>query len=146
MPILEDGVRSSTSYHGRGMFRFDRIGYENKKLLKEIKKRKRNEFRSESRDKRLIPMQVLQVLWNLNFLPGKKRPEEGMRIRVFLEFLRNGQYRNEKNRALGIWLHDKVEREEFPTEDLRHDMLVGKAGDKLVPVSYLRTIPGTIYS
>ena len=141
MSILEDGVMSSTSYHGRGMFRFDRISYKHKRLLKDITKKQRRKFENY----RLIPWQLLYVLWDMGYLPGEKGPAEGMRVRGFLEFLRNGQYRDKKNRALGVWLHDKVEQEEFPAKDLRYDMLVGRAGDKLVPISYLRTIPGTIF-
>ena len=49
MSLLEDGVFSSTSYHGRGMFRFDRIGYKNKKLLKEINQRQRNKFKEKKK-------------------------------------------------------------------------------------------------
>ena len=71
MSILEDGVLSSTSYHGRGMFRFDRIGYKNKILLKKIIPRQRNKFKGD----RLIPSKLLQVLWNLDYLPGGKGPQ-----------------------------------------------------------------------
>ena len=141
MSILEDGVFSSTSYHGRGMFRFNRISYEHKMLLKSITKKQRRKYRNH----KLIPWQLLSVLWGLGYIPGEKRPIEGMRVRVFLEFLRNGQYRDEKNRALGVWLHDKVEQEEFPTKDLSTEVFVKGEGGKLVPVSYLRKIPGTIF-
>ena len=141
MSTLEDCVFSSTSYHGRGMFIFDRISDEQQLLLKTITKRQRRKFISH----RLIPRQVLQVLWVLGYLPGEKRFQEGMRVKVFLEFLRYGKYRDEKNRALGVWLHDKVEQEEFPTKHLSIEVFVKGEGGKLVPVSYLRKIPGTIF-
>jgi hypothetical protein len=63
MSILRDGVFSSTSYHGRGMFGFDRSSYKNKLVLKSIKKRQRRKFK----DHGLIPKQVLQVLWDLGY-------------------------------------------------------------------------------
>ena len=141
MSILEDGVLSSTSYHGRGMFRFDRIGYKNKMLLKEITPRQRNKFKYD----RLIPCKVLQVLWNLGYLPGEKQPQEGMRVKAFLKFLRNGQYLNEKNNARGVWLHDKIEQEEFPPGELSSEILIIDEGGKFVPISYLKRIPGTIF-
>jgi hypothetical protein len=86
----------------------------------------------------------IQVLWNLGYLPGGKGPQEGMRVKVFLEFLRNGCYRNEKNCALGVWLHDKIEQEEFPTKDLSYEMLIKDEGHKFILVSNLREISGTI--
>jgi hypothetical protein len=141
MSTLDDFVFSSKSYHGRGMFRFDRISYEHKMLLKSITKGQRIKFRNY----RLIPRQVLQVLWDLDYLPGGKKPHEGMRVKVFLEFLRQGKYRDEKNRAIGVGLHDKIEQEEFPTKDLSYEVFVKGQGGKLIPISYLRKIPGTIF-
>lgn len=141
MSILKDGVFSSTSYHGRGMFRFDLISYEHKMLLKSITKRQRRKFITV----KMIPQQVLQVFWNLGFLPGKAKPQEGMRVQVFLKFLRHGNYRDEKNHALGIWLCDKVEQEECPIKNVTHEIFIKCGRGKFMPVSEIRKEPGTIF-
>ena len=115
-------------------------------LLKEMNKRQRNKFiKVKLKYNRLIPSKLLQVLWNLGYLPGEKGPQEGMRVKAFLKFLRNGWYCNEKNRALGVWLHDKIEQEEFPTKDLNYEMLIKDEGDEFVLVSNLRKESGTIF-
>ena len=114
MSILKDGVFSSISYHGRGMFSFDRICDEHKKLLKSIKPRQRKKFENNG----LVPRQLLQVLWDLDFLPTEKRPQEGMRIPGLLKLLREGKYRDEKQRARGVLLHDKIDQEEYPSSKM----------------------------
>lgn len=141
MSILEDGVFSSISYHGKGMFRFDRISYENKMLLKGIKERQRRKFKG----RKLIPKQVLQVLWSLGYLPDEKRPQGGMRVKIFLGFLRHGKYRNKKNHALGVWLHDKIEQEECQSDDITLEIFIKCGRGKFMPVSILREEPGTIF-
>jgi len=141
MSILKDGVFSSISYHGHGIFRFDRICYEHKKLLKSIKPRQRKKFENNG----LIPCQLLQVLWDRDFLPTEKRPQESMRIPGLLKLLRKGQYRDEKNRARGILLHDKIDQEEYPSQNVTHETFVKYGRGKFMPVSFLRKEPGTIF-
>ena len=141
MSFLEDGVLSSTSYYGRGFFRFDRIGDANKKLLKKIVKRQRRKFK----DDKLIPRQLLQVLWNLGYVPGTKAPKEGMRNGAFLKFLRQGQYPNQKNRANGVWLHDKIEQEEGSSGNITNEIFIKCGERKFGAVSILRKEPGTIF-
>jgi len=141
MSILKDGVFSSISYHGQGIFRFDRISYEHKKLLKSIKSRQRKKFENIG----LVPRQLLQVLWDLGFLPSEKRPEEGMRISGLLKYLREGKYRDEKNRARGILLHDKIDQEEYPSQNVTHETFIKYGRGKFMPVSFLRKEPGTIF-
>ena len=141
MSVLEDGVFSSISYHGRGMFRFDRICYEHKKLLKSIKPRQRKKFENNG----LVPRQLLQVLWDLDFLPTEKRPQEGMRIPGLLKLLREGRYRDEKHRAKGVLLHDKIDQEECRSQNVTHEIFVKCGQNKFMPVSFLRKVPGTIF-
>ena len=141
MTVLGDGVYSSISYYGRSMFSFDRICYEHKKLLKSIKPRQRKKFKN----KHLVPWQLLQVLWNLDFLPTEKRPQEGMRIPGLLKLLREGQYRDEKQRAKGVLLHDKIDQEESRPENVTYEILIKCGQNKFMPVSYLRNVPGTIF-
>ena len=143
MSVLEDGVFSSISYHGRSIFSFDRICYEHKKLLKSIKPRQRKKFEYKG----LVPWQLLQqVLWDMGFLPTENRPQEGMRIPELLKLLREGRYRDDKQRARGVLLHDTIDLEESgPEENATYDILVGFGHGKLTPVSYLRKIPGTIF-
>jgi hypothetical protein len=142
MTVLEDGVYSSISFYGRSMFSFDRISYEHKKLLKSIKPRQRKKFKNM----KLVPWQLLQVLWDLDFLPTEKRPQEGMRISELLKLLRKGQYRDDKQRSRGVLLHDTIDQEEFRSEaNETYEILVECGRGKFVPVSYLRKIPGTIF-
>jgi hypothetical protein len=142
MSILEDGVFSSVSYHGHGIFRFDRICDEHKTLLKSIKPRQRKKFRKNG----LVPRQLLQVLWELDFLPGEKSPQEGMRIPALLEFLRElGLYRNETNRLRGALLHDRIDEEECPYHRPTDEMFIRVGRNKFMPISALRKQPGTIF-
>jgi len=142
MTVLEDGVYSSVSYLGRNMFSFDRISHKHKKLLKSIKPRQRKRFEY----KRLVPWQLLQVLWDLDFLPTEKRPQEGMRIPELLKLLREGRYRDDKQRSRGVLLRDTIDREESgPEETATYDILVECGKGKFLPISYLRKIPGTIF-
>ena len=141
MSILKDGVFSSISYHGRGMFRFNCISTEHKKLIKSIKPRQRKKFENNG----LVPHQLLRVLWDLDFLPGKKRPTEGMRIPRLLKFLKEGKYRDDKNRTRGVLLHDKIDQEEYPSCDVTHETFVKCGRGKFMPVSILREEPGTIF-
>jgi hypothetical protein len=141
MSILKDGVFTSISYHGRGMFRFDRISIDHKKLLKSIKPRQRRKFENNG----LVPRQLLQVLWDLGFLPSQKRPKEGMRIPGLLRFLREGKYRDEKNRARGVLLHDKIDKEEYPSGNATQETFIKCGRGKFMPVSILRKEPGTIF-
>ena len=142
MTVLEDGVYSSISYYGRSMFSFDRICFEHKKLLKNIKPRQRKKFEN----KRLVPRQLLQVLWDLDFLPTENRPQEGMRIPELLKLLREGRYRDDKQRARGVLLRDTIDLEESGSEkNATYEILVQCGEGKFMPVSYLRKIPGTIF-
>ena len=141
MSILKDGVFNSISYHGRGIFRFDRICYEHKKLLKSIKPRQRKKFENNG----LVPRQLLQVLWDLDFLPSETRPQEGMKIPALLKFLREGRYRNETNRVRGVLLHDRIDQEECPSHNPTHEIYIKCGQDKFMPVSFLREEPGTIF-
>lgn len=138
--ILRDAVFSSTSRYGLGMFRFDRISNENKHLIKNISKHQRRHFTN----KKQVPWQVLEVLWDMDNLPGNRPPKQGMKIRELCDLLANGNYRDEINRIHGIRLRDKIEREEFPELEIRPEWCVGE-GRNRIPVSYLRKIPGTIF-
>ena len=141
MSLLEDGVFSSTSYRGLGLFRFDSISYAQKKLLKSIKPRQRRKFKNNG----LVPWQLLHVLWDMDFLPTKNRPQEGMRIPDLLKLLREGRYRDDKQRARGILLHDKIDEEECLSNQVVNEIFIKGGQGKFVPVSFLREIPGTIF-
>jgi hypothetical protein len=143
MSILYDGVFSSISYHGRGMFKFNSICDEHKKLLKSIKQRQRKKFKNHG----IVPRQLLKVLWDLDFLPNEKWPEEGMRIPGLLKFLREGKYRDKGNHARGILLHDKIDQEEYPSKIITHETLIqwGQSKKIFVLVSNEREKQGTIF-
>lgn len=140
MSIIEDAVFSSTSRSGQGIFKFNQISYENKMELKDISKRQRKNFKEE----KLIPNQVLKVFFNMGFLPEKESPKQEMRINDLINYLKNGKYQDSKNRDKGTLLRDRIEEEEFPESEFGDEKFV-KSGGKLIPVSYLRTIPGTIF-
>ena len=141
MALLEDGVFSSTSYLGLGQFRFDCISYEHKMLIKSIKPRQRKKFSQL----RLVPWQLLHVLWDMDFLPTENKPTEGMRVPALLNLLREGQYRDEKQRARGVLLHDTIEAEESgPEENVNYEVFVKVGQSKFMPVSHIRNMPGTI--
>ena len=141
MALLEDGVFSSTSYRGLGQFRFDCIPYEHKMLLKSIKPRQRKKFNNLG----LVPWQLLHVLWDMDFLPTEKRPQEGMRIPALLKLLREGQYRDDKQRARGVLLHDTID-EELPgsEENVNYEVFIKVGQSKFMPVSHIRSMPGAI--
>ena len=141
MSMLKEGVLGSLSIYGDGLFRFERISQEQKNLLKSIKTRQRKKFENHG----LVPRQVLQVLWDLDFLPGESQPQEGMRIPALLNFLKEGRYRNETNWKRGRLLHDRIDQEEFPTHRPTDEMFVRVGRSKFMPISALRKIPGTIF-
>jgi len=139
--LKKEGVLGSLSCHGDGLFRFERFSQEHKNLLRSIKPRQRKKFENHG----LVPPQVLQVLWDLDFLPGENRPQEGMRIPGLLKFLKEGRYRNEANRRRGTLLHDRIDQEEFPTRRPTDEMFIRVGRSKFMPISALRRIPGTIF-
>jgi hypothetical protein len=142
MSILSEGVFSSISFHGLGVFRFDRISYEHKVLLKSISKRDRQKFDRLG----LVPKQLLQVFWDLGFLPGEVRPKEGMRIQKLLDFLQNGHYLDDRSCARGKYLRAKIMDEVSTTPDLPdHEIFLKCGRGKFVPLSHLRETPGTIW-
>ena len=141
MSMSNDGVLGSLSYRGDGLFRVERMSKEHKKLLRSIKPRQRKKLENHG----LVPRQVLQVLWDLDFLPGENRPQEGMRIPELLGFLREGRYCNETNRRRGTLLHDRIHQEEFPTHRPSDEMFIRVGRSKFMPISALRKIPGTIF-
>jgi hypothetical protein len=127
---------------GYNMFKSNQLSDDNKQLLSSITNRQRKKFL----DKKIVPIPVLEILWDLDFLPGKRPPREGMRIKALLEFLKNGEYRDEKNRALGVLLRETIEKEECPEHDFGDEKFVWDDKDEtFIPVSYIRTQPGTIF-
>ncbi|MFH2058588.1 MAG: hypothetical protein ABIJ59_06780 [Pseudomonadota bacterium] len=144
MSLLKGGVYYKLNTN-KGNFYKD-LSDECESLLNSIKRRKREKFNCEKdTDKKLIPQQLLQVLWNRGFLPGKEIPKEGMRLKPFLDLLSHGDYMDQRHRYKGIWLRDKIYDEEFPSQKREPAIFVGINNKNLLPVSYLRTIPGTIY-
>ena len=107
MSLLDDLIFSSCDYHGRGMFRFGQISFQIK--IKSINGRQRKKFKKLG----LIPQPALEVLWDLEFLPGEIAQGEGMRIPLLMSFLKNGRFRNQQNKANGLWLLEKIIKEEI---------------------------------
>jgi hypothetical protein len=127
---------------GYDMFKFAQLSDENQQLLRSITRRQRKKFI----DKKIVPIPVLEILWDLDFLPGNRPPREGMRVSALLEFLNNGEYRDEKNRALGVLLRETIEKEECPEHDFGDETFIWDDKDEtFIPVSYIRKQPGTIF-
>ena len=68
-----------------------------------------------------------------------------MRLKSFLGFLSHSDYRDQGHQFKCVWLRDKIYDEEFPSQKREPAIFVGINDTNLLPVSYLRTIPGTIY-
>ena len=147
MSIIKNGLYFSKDEKIRGFYKKQELSSENLSLLKGITPRQHKKFKSEKdKTKKLIPWQLLQIFWELGFLPGKEKPEEGMRLKPFLDFLSHGNYRDQRHQLKGIWLRDKIDEEEFPQTIRSQEMYlkVPGEGSKWVPASYFRDIPGTI--
>ncbi len=98
-------------------------------ILKSVTKMQRRKFERY----RLVPVPVLEAMWHLGWLPGDKVPEQGMKILVLTEYLRQGQYKNEQTKENGKWLYETiikeevigkrtvVKKEKFPTVNIKYD-------------------------
>ena len=144
MPILKNGIYFRLDTKKNKFYK--NLSEKCVSLLKSIKRRQRKKFKSEKdKTKKLIPWQLLQVFWELDFLPIIEKPQTGMRLKSFLDFLSHGDYTDQRHRFKGIWLRDKIYEQEFPVIKREPAIFVGINDTNLIPVSYLRTIPGTIY-
>ena len=121
-------------------FRIECMSKVNKQLIKSINKRQQKKFI----DRTTVPIPLLEVFWDMDYLPGNRPPREGMCVKGLLDYLTNGLYRDERHRTRGIWLRDLIEAEEYP-EHVPDDGKVVMVGQKFIPVFYLRDIPGTIF-
>ena len=92
MSILNDAVRSSTSTRGYGLFEFDRLESEEIQLIKSIGRNQRRrwgvrEQKNNKRNNRIIPCQVLKLLWLWGIKIVEDPPERGMRLQTFVDLL-----------------------------------------------------------
>jgi hypothetical protein len=123
-------------------FRIDRMFKWNKQLIMSITKRQRIKFIV----KKIVPLPLLEVLWDMDYLPGNRPPREGMRVNVLLDYMSShDNYRDKKHRARGIRLRDRIESEEYPEQNLVDDRLVTDANGDSIPIFYLREQSGTIF-
>jgi len=109
MSLLNSGVYSSISNNGYGDFQFGEISMSHEFLLKSISKRQRAKFQRYG----IIPRQLLVVLWENQYLPGKHTPQCGMKIKKLLNFLSEGSYRNLNHLQRGQWLYERIVKEEL---------------------------------
>lgn len=144
MSLIMDGIYFKKNTKKKKFYK--NLSDECVSLLKNITRRQSKKFKSEKdKTKKLIPWQLLQVFWELDFLPIIEKPQTGMRLKSFLDFLSQGDYTDQRHRYKGIWLRDKIYDQEFPSQKSEPAIFVGINNTNLLPVSYLRTIPGTIY-
>ncbi len=143
MSLLSDGVFSSVSFYGCGDFQFDCISHAHKILLKSITKRQRAKFKKQG----TIPLQLLKVLWDLGWIPGDTAPGMGMNIKLLLNLLQSGPFRNARQQARCSWLYEKIVKEELMSKPkwlVSSRELYLNVGKKCVPLSEIRKHPGTI--
>jgi hypothetical protein len=135
MSLLSDGVNSGRFYNGRGDFQFGEISLSHEFLLKSISKRQRRKFRRYG----IIPRQLLIVLWENGYLPGKHSPRTSIKIQKLLAFLGDGPYRDKKRAQQGQWLYEKIVKEELMPKVLakKEKFLKGPKG-KWIPVSHIK--------
>lgn len=141
MSLLSDGVNSGRFYNGRGDFQFGELSKSHEFLLKSISKRQRRKFKRHE----TIPCQLLIVLWENGYLPGKHSPRNGMKIQKLLTFLDDGPYRNKEHLQRGQWLYERIVKEELMPKVLtrKEKFLKGPKG-KRIPASYIKQQAGTV--
>ena len=76
-------VMSSTSSSGIGRFKFDEKDSALKHIIWRIDKNQRNRWKK----RRLIPLQILDILWSWGIEIGDEPPERGMSLGRFLDLL-----------------------------------------------------------
>jgi hypothetical protein len=111
VPILSDGVLSSISFRGEGIFEFDRLEDSQVAQLKSISKRQRAKYKRFAQ----VPVQVISVLWEMGFIPGEA-PQEGMKMRNLAELLDASLKQGEANSDY-YWLYEKIVKEEMMAFD-----------------------------
>ncbi|MBA3009677.1 MAG: hypothetical protein KKF12_12505 [Proteobacteria bacterium] len=146
MSIIKNGIYFGKDQKKKGFYKKQNLSAESISLLKRITPRQHKKFKSEkNKMKKLIPWQLLQVFWELGFLPIIEKPQAGMRLKSFLDLLSYGDYKDKGHQYKCVWLRDKIYDEEFPSPKREPAIFVGINNTNLLPVSHLRTIPGTIY-
>lgn len=109
MGIITAAVFASTYWNGVGFFKFDVIPFKAKEALKAVTKRQRHKFKRYG----IIPLPVLEALWHMGLLPGEELPTNGMKLSSLIEFLRQGEYRDQQHRETAKWLYSEIINKEM---------------------------------
>jgi hypothetical protein len=116
MQIVTDAVFAGKHLNGLGIYRFENISKHHTDLLKSINASQRRRYVGKD----IIPLQVLLVWRDLDYLPGQHDPERPIKIKRLLSFLKNGPYRDRRHYLKGQWLYEKiVQTELMPLDPIR---------------------------
>ncbi len=149
MSILHDGVFSSTTRNGLGMFEFNSLNIKQVTFLKAITKRQRSKFKKFG----IIPLNLLHVLWDFGFIPVKVEPKSGMRIPVLLELLFKGPFKDLDQQQVCSWLYERIVQEELVPKKTKRggknnggsDFFIKHGRREFIPLSHIRSNPGTMF-
>ena len=109
MFIVTDAVYAARNPKGQGLYRRDDISDEHWGLLKTISKNQRDRYYKAD----TIPCQVLCVWFDMGYLPHKRRPIHGTDLLRLLEKLKRWAYRDEVHAQKGMWLFERIVKEEI---------------------------------
>lgn len=144
MPIIRDMIYSSKIRTEIGLLILDDDDPAAQHLLDQIGRNERRRF--EKRD--TIPVQVLQVFWNWGIPLSAMPPEIGISRERVCEALwkLSKTCPDPKTGAAALYLYDDTVRELMPRRPPRRlSKIRNRTGEKTMPRSELRLIPGTIF-
>jgi hypothetical protein len=111
MGLVNDMIRSSTTSCGIGQFKFDDQDHASKYLLQQINRNQRARWKK----KNIVPKQVLMVLWSWGIKLEKEPPQNGIKLKRFLESLEQlwNPYPNSKTQHAAFTLYEDTVRSEL---------------------------------
>jgi hypothetical protein len=143
MPIIREMIFHRKIWKISGLLIFDDDDPASQYLLDQIERNERRRFEKRG----TIPVQVLEVLWNWGIQLSTLPPEIGMSRGRFLESLW-GLYKSCPDcstRAAALYLYeDTVKSELMPRRAQGPSKFIKMPGEKAIPRSELKWIPGTI--
>jgi hypothetical protein len=108
MSVLSELVHCACAWTGTKREFFQEMPKEVRENLKSVTQLQRRKFDRHGK----VPLQVLEALWLLGFLPNDRTPGRVLGILELTEYLRKGKYRTENSRDRGNWLYHRIMKEE----------------------------------
>ena len=109
MQIITDAVFAGKHLNGLGIYRFENISKHHTDLLKSINASQRRRYVGND----IIPLQILLIWRDWDFLPGQNEPKRSIKIKKLLSFLKNGPYRDRRHYIEGQWLYTMIVQTEL---------------------------------